>query len=84
MHSIEQNNNSYSRPYRNEPLNNLETMNSDITNLNQFQIMETESQIPMNEIMSEEEEMELFGIENNCIRVATDYMNGGYKCDDFD
>ena len=84
QYSIEQNNSSYSRPYRNEPLNNLETMNSDITNLNQFQIMETESQIPMNEIMSEEEEMELFGIENNCIRVATDYMNGGYKCDDFD
>ena len=35
-------------------------------------------------IMSAEEEMELFGIENNCIRVINDYMNGGYMCDDFD
>ncbi len=34
--------------------------------------------------LSEEEEMELYGIENNCIRVINDYMNGGYKCDDFD
>ena len=34
--------------------------------------------------LSEEEEMELYGIENNCIRVTNDYMNGGYKCDDFD
>ena len=34
--------------------------------------------------LSEEEEMELYGIENNCIRVVNDYMNGGYKCDDFD
>ncbi len=34
--------------------------------------------------LSEEEKMELYGIENNCIRVTNDYMNGGYKCDDFD
>ncbi len=34
--------------------------------------------------LSEEERMELYGIENNCIRVTNDYMNGGYKCDDFD
>ena len=31
-----------------------------------------------------EEEMELYGIENNCIRVTQDYMNGGFMCDDFD
>ena len=35
-------------------------------------------------IMTPEDEMELYGIENNCIRVTADYMNGGYKCDDFD
>ena len=35
-------------------------------------------------VMSAEEEMELYGIENNCIRVINDYMNGGYMCDDFD
>ena len=35
-------------------------------------------------MMSKEEEMELFGIQNNCIRVVKDYVNGGYSCDDFD
>jgi hypothetical protein len=35
-------------------------------------------------LLSEEEEMELFGIQNNCIRVIKDYVNGGYVCDDFD
>ena len=42
---------------------------------------------PLNQaprMMSEEEEMELFGIQNNCIRVVKDYVNGGYACDDFD
>ena len=84
QYSIEQNNTPYSRPYTNGPLNNFEAMNSNITNLNQLNILETESQAPINRVMSEEEEMELFGIENNCIRVANDYMNGGYRCDDLD
>ena len=35
-------------------------------------------------MMSKEEEMELFGIQNNCIKVVEDYVNGGYACDDFD
>ena len=35
-------------------------------------------------LLSEEEEMELFGIQNNCIQVAKDLVNGGYVCDDFD
>ena len=39
---------------------------------------------PVQRMLSEEEEMELFGIQNNCIRVAKDYVNGGYVCDDFD
>ena len=34
--------------------------------------------------MSKDEEMELFGIQNNCIRVIEDYVNGGYMCDDFE
>lgn len=31
-----------------------------------------------------DEEMELFGIQNNCVRVAKDYVNGGFMCDDYD
>tara|TARA_Y100001954_G_C15593434_1_gene494347 strand:+ start:115 stop:813 length:699 start_codon:yes stop_codon:yes gene_type:complete len=34
--------------------------------------------------LTKEEEMELFGIQNNCINVKDDYVNGGYMCDDFD
>ncbi len=34
--------------------------------------------------MTKDEEMELFGIQNNCIRVTEDFVNGGYMCDDFD
>ena len=41
-----------------------------------------QKQIPR--MLTEEEEMELFGIQNNCIQVAKDLVNGGYVCDDFD
>ena len=41
-----------------------------------------EKQIPR--MLTEEEEMELFGIQNNCIQVVKDLVNGGYACDDFD
>ena len=41
-----------------------------------------EKQMPR--MLTEEEEMELFGIQNNCIQVAKDLVNGGYVCDDFD
>ena len=41
-----------------------------------------EKQIPR--MLTEEEEMELFGIQNNCIQVVKDLVNGGYVCDDFD
>lgn len=34
------------------------------------------------EFLSEEEQMEIYGIQNNCIRVEVDYMNGGFRCDD--
>ncbi len=46
-----------------------------------------QGQIPMESpktILTKDEEMELFGIQNNCIRVVEDYVNGGYICDDFD
>jgi hypothetical protein len=35
-------------------------------------------------MLTKEEEMELFGMQNNCIRVKEDVVNGGYSCDDFD
>ena len=31
-----------------------------------------------------EEEMELFGIQNDCVRVTEDFVNGGFMCDDYD
>ena len=40
----------------------------------------TSSNVPL----SEEDEMELYAIQNDCIRVVVDYVNGGYQCDDFD
>ena len=39
---------------------------------------------PQPNFLTEDQEMELFGIENKCIRVVKDYMSGGYECDDFD
>ena len=50
----------------------------DNSNLN----LAPQKQIPR--MLTEEEEMELFGIQNNCIQVAKDLVNGGYVCDDFD
>ncbi len=31
-----------------------------------------------------DEEMELFGIQNDCVRVKRDVVNGGFMCDDYD
>ena len=31
-----------------------------------------------------EEEMEIFGIQNDCVRVKEDFVNGGFMCDDYD
>ena len=31
-----------------------------------------------------EEEMEIFGIQNDCVRVTEDLVNGGFMCDDYD
>ena len=35
-------------------------------------------------VITLKEEMELFGIQNDCIRVVEDYINGGFMCDDYD
>ena len=35
-------------------------------------------------VITLEEEMELFGIQNDCIRVVEDFVNGGFMCDDYD
>ena len=35
-------------------------------------------------VITLEEEMELFGIQNDCVRVKEDFVNGGYVCDDFE
>ena len=47
-------------------------------------ILKNNPQINAPTPMSKDEEMELFGIQNNCIRVIEDYVNGGYMCDDFE
>jgi hypothetical protein len=63
-------------------------------NMNQPYSLETYGRAPIQNrniprdsfqpILSEDEEMELYGIKNNCIRVAKDYMSGGFRCDDYD
>ena len=35
-------------------------------------------------VITLEEEMELYGIQNDCVRVAQDFVNGGFMCDDYD
>ncbi len=35
-------------------------------------------------MLSRDEEMELFAIQNDCVRVKEDLVNGGYVCDDFE
>jgi len=35
-------------------------------------------------VMTLEEEMELFGIQNDCVRVKKDFVNGGFSCYDYD
>lgn len=61
------------------------TINNNLPNINaQPRILKNNSQINAPTPMSKDEEMELFGIQNNCIRVIEDYVNGGYMCDDFD
>ena len=50
----------------------------------QQRLLNNNSQINAPLPLSKDEEMELYGIQNNCIRVIEDYINGGYMCDDFE
>ena len=60
-------------------------MNNNLPNSNSPpRMLKTNPQINAPVPLSKDEEMELFGIQNNCIRVIEDYVNGGYMCDDFD
>lgn len=80
QYSVDRNQNIYSQPQvqMNYGYQNFEAEN-------QFNLQNNFSQkIPQMDKLSYDEEMELYGIENNCIRVVEDYMNGGFKCDDFD
>ena len=61
------------------------TINNNLPSIKaQPRILKNNSQINAPTPMSKDEEMELFGIQNNCIRVIEDYVNGGYMCDDFE
>jgi len=62
------------------PMNNNNLPNS----ISPPRMLKTNPQINAPTPMSKDEEMELFGIQNNCIRVIEDYVNGGYMCDDFE
>ena len=53
-------------------------------NITPPRVLKNNSQLNAPTPMSKDEEMELFGIQNNCIRVIEDYVNGGYMCDDFE
>ena len=61
-------------------------MNNNIlpNNITTPRMQETNPQLNAPKPMSKDEEMELFGIQNNCIRVIEDYVNSGYMCDDFE
>ena len=60
-------------------------MNNNLPNsISPPRMLKTNPQINAPTPMSKDEEMELFGIQNNCIRVIEDYVNGGYMCDDFE
>ncbi len=55
---------------------NFAPLNQNMRNQNQ--------NAPSSTIMTLEEEMEIFGIQNDCVRVAKDLINGGFMCDDYD
>ena len=82
QYSIGQNSGPYNEFYSGGESNYENFTNRNIVNSDQFGDLSDISSEPTN--LSVEEEMEIFGIENNCIRVAEDYVNGGFRCDDFD
>ena len=48
------------------------------------QVLEQPAKKMLPKMLSKEEEMELFAIQNDCVRVKEDFVNGGYVCDDFE
>ena len=59
----------------NQPQNSL---------LTEQPIIESMPQKRLPKMLSREEEMELFGIQNNCVRVVENYATGEFACDDYD
>ena len=68
--------------------NNLEMPRSFNQNMNNFESRQNLGVINQNQnvktTITLEEEMELFGIQNDCVRVTEDFVNGGFMCDDYD
>lgn len=85
QYSIEQNqspfNETYSMP--SSRINEFEQESLTNSYLDSMQIENIPNSSTNLQKLTVDEEMEIFGIENNCIRVAVDYVNGGYRCDDF-
>ena len=52
--------------------------------LDQIQKSEPSPSKILPKMLTRDEEMELFGIQNDCVRVKEDLVNGGYVCDDFE
>lgn len=73
------------REYGYENFNTIpEINNQNFDNFETYENQITVNPVENTNVLSYEEEMELYGIENSCVRVVEDYMNGGFKCDDFD
>ena len=68
--------------------NNLDIPRSSNPNMNNFaprlNLGVTNPNQNVKPTITLEEEMELFGIQNDCVRVKEDYVNGGFMCDDYD
>lgn len=86
QYSIEQNSTPFNENYTtpNVRMNNDNPQNLTNSYINQSEFERFENNTTQAPNLTTDEEMELFGIENNCIRVVQDYINGGYMCDDFD
>ena len=52
--------------------------------LDQIQRSEPSQEKILPKMLTRDEEMELFAIQNDCVRVKEDLVNGGYVCDDFE
>ena len=86
QYSIEKNSTPFNENYTtpNVRMNNDNPQNLTNSYINQSEFERFENNTSQAPNLTTDEEMELFGIENNCIRVVQDYINGGYMCDDFD